>query len=224
MCWSSPGSVIGVLFCLMLPRFISGLGHVGTFMMTFSLALEYVGPKYRTLFGILIETPFAMGGLVVGLVSWAGIRDWQLLSLVLSAPNLLLLSYWWLLPESPRWLIATNQTEHLMKVLQNAADTNKKTLPSLIEDTSSQKSSGSKASMLDLFRPATILIRSTVMFFNWLVATMCYYGLTSAAATLTPDLYVNFLLAIFVEVHILFDYTCVCIISYVRFPRILPSC
>merc|ERR1712106_480753 len=87
-----------------------------------------------------------------------------------------------------------------MKVLQTAADTNKKVLPSLLEDTSSQKSSGSKASMLDLFRPATILIRSTVMFFNWLVATMCYYGLTSAAATLTPDLYINFMLAILVEI------------------------
>jgi len=187
-------------YVLVISRFISGLGHVGTFMMTFNLALEYVGPKYRTLFGILIETPFAMGGLVVGLVSWAGVRDWQLLSLVLSAPNILLLSYWWLLPESPRWLIAKNKTEQLMKVLQNAADTNKTVLPSLLEDTSSQKSSSSKASILDLFRPATILIRSTTMFFNWLVATMCYYGLTSAAATLTPDLYLNFLLAIFVEI------------------------
>ena len=38
------------------------------------------------------------------------------------------------------------------------------------------------------------------MFFNWTVTTMCYYGLTSAAATLTPDLYLNFTLAILVEV------------------------
>ena len=42
-------------------RFISGIGHVGTFMMSFTLSLEYVGPKYRTHFGILIETPFALG-------------------------------------------------------------------------------------------------------------------------------------------------------------------
>ena len=193
----------------MCSRFLSGLGHVGTFMMAFSLALEYVGPKYRTLFGILIETPFAMGGLIVGLVSWAGVRDWQLLSLVLSAPNLLLLSYWWLLPESPRWLIAANKTEHLMKVLQDAADTNKKVLPNLIENKSSQKTSGPKASMLDLFRPGKILIRSSVMFFNWLVVTMCYYGLTSAAATLTPDLYINFMLAILVEVQILLTFLCI---------------
>lgn len=62
-------------------RFMSGMGHVGTFMMSFNLALECVGPKYRTVFGILIETPFAVGGLIVGLVSWAGVRDWKLLTL-----------------------------------------------------------------------------------------------------------------------------------------------
>jgi len=186
-------------YVLVIARFISGMGHVGTFMMSFNLALEYVGPKYRTMFGILIETPFAMGGLVVGLVSYAGVRDWQLLTLVLSAPNLLLLSYWVLLPESPRWLIAKNKTEQLMIVLQNAADTNKKVLPTLQEDTSI-KNSTSSSSMLDLFRPAVILVRSSTMFFNWMVTTMCYYGLTSAAATLTPDLYINFLLAIFVEI------------------------
>ena len=81
------------------------MGHVGTFMMAFNLALECVGTKYRTMFGILIETPFAVGGLIVGIVSYAGVRDWRTLTLVLSAPNLLILSYWWLLPESPRWLI-----------------------------------------------------------------------------------------------------------------------
>ena len=62
-------------------RFTSGMGHVGTFMMAFNLALEYVGLKYRTLFGILIETPFAIGGLIVGLVSYAGVRDWRMLTL-----------------------------------------------------------------------------------------------------------------------------------------------
>merc|ERR1711971_945673 len=54
-------------YALVISRFISGLGHVGTFMTTFSLSFEYVGASHRTLFGILIETPFAIGGLIVGL-------------------------------------------------------------------------------------------------------------------------------------------------------------
>ena len=57
------------------------MSHVGTFMMAFNLALEFVGMKYRTMFGILIETPFALGGLIVGIVSYAGVRDWRTLTL-----------------------------------------------------------------------------------------------------------------------------------------------
>ena len=175
---------------------------MGTFMMSFNLALEYVGPRYRTLFGILIETPFALGGLLVGLVSWAGVRHWRTLTLVLSCPNILLLSYWWLLPESPRWLIAKNKTVQVVEVLKNAAAVNKKVLPDLETKSSPTTLSSSPAADLrDLFRPAPILVRSATMFFNWAVTTMCYYGLTSAAATLTPDLYINFCLALLVEVR-----------------------
>ena len=162
-------------------RFMSGMGHVGTFMMSFNLALECVGPKYRTVFGILIETPFAIGGLIVGLVSWAGVRDWKLLTLgkdqicsllstvslsVLSAPNLLLLVLWWLLPESPRWLIAKNKKAQLSSVLEQASRVNKKDKKfdqiinsGVKEDTSSSTDSIASATLVDLFWPPTILIR-----------------------------------------------------------------
>ncbi len=91
-------------------RFLSGVGHTGCFMSAFGLSVEYTGPRHRVLFGCLIEVPFAVGGLVVGLLSWAGIRNWRYLQLVCSSPWILLASYWWLVPESPRWLIAKGAT------------------------------------------------------------------------------------------------------------------
>ena len=39
-----------------------GMGHVGTFMQSFTLSVEYVGPAdKRTLCGCLIEVAFAAG-------------------------------------------------------------------------------------------------------------------------------------------------------------------
>lgn len=149
-------------------RFLSGMGHVGTFMMAFNLALECVGIKYRTMFGILIETPFAIGGLIVGIVSYGGVRDWRTLTLVLSAPNLLvILLFLWTLPESPRWLISKKKRDKLMKVLDIAAKVNKKHLPidQILEaDKEDDKLKESdpdlkSATVLDLFWPPTILIR-----------------------------------------------------------------
>ena len=43
-------------------RFLMGMGHVGTFMQSFTLSVEYVGPAdKRTLCGCLIEVAFAAG-------------------------------------------------------------------------------------------------------------------------------------------------------------------
>ena len=42
-------------------RLLSGMGHVGVFMMAFTLSVEYVGPASRVMTGCLIEVPFSVG-------------------------------------------------------------------------------------------------------------------------------------------------------------------
>ncbi len=63
-------------------------------MVTFVLAVEYVGPKYTMLIGIAIEIPFAIGELVFGLEAYL-IRDWVTLQLVAYAPLIILLLLWY---------------------------------------------------------------------------------------------------------------------------------
>ena len=82
-------------------RFLTGMGGIGTFMVTFVLAVEYVGPRYTTFIGIAIEIPFALGEMLLGLEAYY-IRDWRTLQMVAYLPLLALLVLWWLVPESPR--------------------------------------------------------------------------------------------------------------------------
>lgn len=49
------------------------------------------------------------GGLIVGIIAWLGIRNWRVLMLVCSAPAALLPLLWFVIPESPRWLIAKGE-------------------------------------------------------------------------------------------------------------------
>ena len=44
--------------------------------------------------------------MIVGIVAWAGVRDWQILMLVCTTPAILAAFLWFVVPESPRWLIA----------------------------------------------------------------------------------------------------------------------
>ena len=178
-------------YVFVLSRFISGIGHVGTFMVTVSLALEYVGADYRATFGILIEIPFALGGTIVGLLSWAGMRDWQELMLLVSVPNLLMLVYWFYLPESPRWLLTMGRVKEFNLVLGEAAHVNKRqiqlnTSQPLNPDVNDKPTDcGGKATFVDLFKPRIILGRSLCLFVNWCVTILCYFGLTSIASVLT---------------------------------------
>ena len=53
---------------------VADLRSSWTLSNVYIAALEYVGTNYRAIFGILIEIPFALGGVLVAGVSWAGVR------------------------------------------------------------------------------------------------------------------------------------------------------
>ena len=92
--------------------------------MGFSLSVELVGAKRKTLIGNLFQAPFALGEAIVALIAM-GIRDWKTFQIVVSAPIFLLLLLYFILPESPRWLIATGRYKQAKKTLENAAAKNK---------------------------------------------------------------------------------------------------
>lgn len=54
--------------------------------------------------------PFGFGNAIMaGLAYW--LRDWRKLEFALGALSSLFILYWFWVPESPRWLLATGQTE-----------------------------------------------------------------------------------------------------------------
>ena len=60
---------------------MTGIGGIACFMVTFVICVEYVGAKYTMFTGIIIEVPFALGELLLGLEAYY-IRDWVTLQLV----------------------------------------------------------------------------------------------------------------------------------------------
>jgi len=204
-------------------RFFSGMGHVGTFIICFTLSVEYVGAKSRVFTGSLIEVPFSIGGLIVGFLAWGGVRNWRTLQLICSAPCILMVAFWWICPESPRWLIAKGRYAQLEKDVRKTARINRTDFPDgafqmtkaaaeVVTEKSSeaavaskdsevnQVEEGKEANFLDLFRPFPIARRTLAMFYNWMVATICYYGLTQLASSLSDDVFLNYTLLILVEV------------------------
>ena len=91
--------------------------------MPFNLVVELVGRKYKSRIGIL-QAPFAIGEVLVSFIAWT-IRDWKTFQIVVSAPLFVLLLLYFIIPESPRWLIATGRFTEAKEILEKASRKNK---------------------------------------------------------------------------------------------------
>jgi len=191
-------------------RFITGMGGIGCFMVCFVLAVEHVGYKYTMLIGIAIEIPFAIGEMILGLEAYF-IRDWKTLQIVAYLPVLALLGLYFIVPESVRWLIGAGKIEEAKKIIRDAAKVNGKEVPehllkaadlfsAKVEADKALAASAKKATILDLFRPRKMALRTVNMCFQWFSATMCYYGLSFASTSLSGDAFSNYLLSVFIEI------------------------
>ena len=86
--------------------YLLGFGGMGCFVSSFVIAIEYSGKRFTTYLGIAFAIPFALGEALYGLEAYY-LRDWQTLQSVALAPWIALIPIlWFLVPESPRWLIS----------------------------------------------------------------------------------------------------------------------
>ena len=83
-----------------------------------------MGNGYKTQVGILFHAPYAIGTILLGLIA-IGIRDYQIYQIVICIPVFLLVGLYFIIPESPRWLIAKKRYPEAAKLINNAARFNK---------------------------------------------------------------------------------------------------
>ena len=75
------------------------------------------GDIYQGVVGSYNQGAFAIGTCLVGLIAYF-IREWRMLHFVTSLiiiPQFFV--YWWVIPESPRWLISKQKWRSVRKVL-----------------------------------------------------------------------------------------------------------
>lgn len=195
-------------------RFIIAVLCAGLMVISFVLVMEVVKPEARTMTGMAYAGFFGLGiAFLPGLAYF--IRSWRKLEFAIGVLSTLLISYYWLLPESPRWLVSQRRHQEALKILKEIARTNGRTLPpdaevlkliSTAHDTKAEEakagSSGQKGSRLSrILRVITstvndqvTLVRTPVMrrrclisFFLWFVAASVYYGLIFSGANIKAD-------------------------------------
>uniref|UniRef100_A0A8C7XA71 Solute carrier family 22 member 6 n=1 Tax=Oryzias sinensis TaxID=183150 RepID=A0A8C7XA71_9TELE len=170
------------VYCIF--RFLNGMAVSGVILNGFSLKVEWIPTKTRTVVGTLSSFFFTFGQMILaGLAYW--LKDWRMLQLSVSAPHFLFFAYSWWYSESARWLVVNRRSEDALKSLHRVARINGK--PEVINKLTVEvlhshmrkeiESSQSSFSAIDLMRTRGMRRISICLIAVWFSTSFAYYGL-----------------------------------------------
>lgn len=174
------------------------------------LTAEWVSSKHRVLSNNIISFAVIIGETILALAAmyFQYIRTFLL---VLYAPGLLGLAYFWILPESVRWLYATGRADKAEQILKSTAKANKKeiaqkTLDQIrskyeVQGTVEIENNNTKVSLLSIFKSKMLILRLISLSFCWLVNVFVYNGLGILSTKLEGDenKYLSFIIVAWAE-------------------------
>ncbi|XP_075067343.1 solute carrier family 22 member 13-like [Mixophyes fleayi] len=171
-------------------RCVVGIAMSGVLINNFVLVAEWVGSAQRAYATITGHVCFAIGLMALAGLGY-GIRNWRLLQIACSAPTAILVCYIWLLPESPRWLLAKGKNEKAKKLLQKAAYINKRELTEELLKQLQEEKPTVPGNLIDLFRIPNLRKKTLIMCFVWFANSLVYYGLSLSVGSFGLDIYIT---------------------------------
>ncbi|KAL4640530.1 solute carrier family 22 member 5-like isoform X2 [Arapaima gigas] len=185
------------LYCVFY--FFEGIVQISSYMSAFVLGSELLEKSTRVLFSSLgVCICYALGYAVLPLFAFF-IRDWRMLLTALTLPGFLYLPLWWLIPESPRWLLSQGRVTEAEAIVREAARKNGIASPDVIfkengltEPERENQEEGQKSyTFVDLVKTTNIRNITVFNMVIWIVTSMTYYGLSLNTPNLNGDPYIN---------------------------------
>ncbi|KAJ9576876.1 hypothetical protein L9F63_006547, partial [Diploptera punctata] len=183
----------------------------GIYTSALVLGMELVGSRSRVLAATLITSFYAVGQALTGLIAW-WLQDWRKILQVSYLPSLLCISYYWLIPESVRWLLTKGRTKEATEIILRAAKTNGVTLSERVmrkmRDHSAEKAEHEtidendqplQGAIYQVFKSKILLPRLVISIICWMSIMFVYFGLTINSVSVGSNKYTSFILGALIE-------------------------
>ncbi|XP_077866540.1 organic cation transporter protein-like [Saccoglossus kowalevskii] len=188
---------------------VCGRSYLNTLVLTVNMTgmlvvSEHVGPTKRAMVGLIYPIFFSIGYMLLAVYAYF-IREWWKLQLATIAPSLVFLSYWWIIPESPRWLISKGRIEEAKKIIQLSARVNNITIPKnaldgLREQKKYETNDQTKHRAIDLLKFPNMRKKTLILFYFWCICGLVYFGISFGTSNLGGNPYLNVFIAAAVEI------------------------
>ncbi|XP_017077108.1 organic cation transporter protein isoform X2 [Drosophila eugracilis] len=197
---------------------LNAVGTSGVYPLAFIIGVEMVGPRKREMSSIVLNYFYAVGEALLGLSVF--LPDWRQLQMALSIPPLICVGYFWMVPESVRWLLARNRREQAGSIIRRAAKVNRRDISIELMASFKQQELEAEASpqhgnegvlverkddkiwlaIKQVVGSHTLIVRYAILLLIWAVNAIVYYGLSLNATSLSGNKYLNFALVCLVEI------------------------
>ena len=186
----------------------------GSFGPAFNLMLEIVEPNFKTRVGMGLNISFALGCSAVGLAAWL-IPNWRNFHYITSVPIFVMCFLHFIIPESPRWLLAKQRYKDLYRLIRRIAQMNKVVIPIEIEtalldfmanepemkskivkkswnpycceENRADKESKSESHLTNLFINPTLKTITLVLFADWAIVVLGNVEIRISVLVIFPD-------------------------------------
>uniref|UniRef100_A0A667WFU3 Major facilitator superfamily (MFS) profile domain-containing protein n=1 Tax=Myripristis murdjan TaxID=586833 RepID=A0A667WFU3_9TELE len=183
-------SVSWVMFCVI--NCVRGVAQISNYITSLVLASEILSQSARVTFSMLGHSLFfAIGYACLPLFAYL-IQGWRMLLVVSAIPGLLYIPVWWVIPESPRWLLQRGRVADAERVIRNAAKKNRVPTPEVIfTPDECLELMQQTYNVLDLVRTTNMRNITILNVFLWAAITMVFYGLSLNTSNMRGNAYLN---------------------------------
>ncbi|XP_026150909.1 solute carrier family 22 member 5-like isoform X2 [Mastacembelus armatus] len=184
--------------------FMMGLCQLSSYIVVFVLGSEILTGSTRVLFSSLgLPLSYVIGTMLLPGTTFL-VRKWRHQSLIMAVPGLACLPFWWLVPESPRWLASCGRLQEAELVLRSAALENKVEppqvifIPAKVEKAASQNTEA--LSFLDLLRTKNMRYVTLILWLIWFFLSISLFGVVFNISSLYGNPFLNYFLVVAVEI------------------------
>uniref|UniRef100_A0A8C6SC28 Major facilitator superfamily (MFS) profile domain-containing protein n=1 Tax=Neogobius melanostomus TaxID=47308 RepID=A0A8C6SC28_9GOBI len=184
-------SINWAMFCVL--NCMRGFGLTASYNACTILGSEILSPKSRMTLCLLGQSVALGVGYAMLVLFGYLIRDWRMLLVACAIPGLLIMPLWWVIPESPRWLLQKNRLKEAEAIICNAAKINRVPVPEIIfkPDEGLEIQKIHSYTCLDLLRSSDIRIITILGCFIWFTCVTVFYGLSLNMNNLNGNVYLN---------------------------------
>jgi len=174
-------------------RFILGAASIAMTTVRFTIQVEMIGSAWRTWGNMLGPLGWSAGYMLLPVIAYI-MPDMTQLEIFIGMCGLPFLSLYWLLPESPKWLLSVGRVHEAESIAENICHWNKRKFVGLsVNGKNIEQKEDKTVSISHVFSYSNLRRNLICLAFTWFSVGLVYFGI----ALHTPEFGSNVFMVFF---------------------------